>query len=777
VLEGDLETARTKLGSCFSLLAEARAHFYPVDAYLVDLTLVAPTTLGESLRKQLASRIPLNLVVSGETIRLMAQDQPETLKLVREALEQGRLNLIGGEEGELDLPLLPREAMRAEIARGLASYERHLERRPEVYGRRKYGLSAALPGILNRYGFIGALHFALDDGKFPQSQRSKTRWEGEDSAAIDAIGRVPLDANLPKTFLALSDKMGHTMDSDHVATLMFAHWPNQYCEYYDDLRRMAQYAPALGRFLTINEYFHTTDTAGTLDAFRSDDYRVPYLQQAVIRRKADPLSTVRADYLADMVRVSQEALCTLAALLTGKPLPASDLDQPPPAADSAESETGSGAPAPLEPALAQFAAAVPREKSPSQAGLLLANPTLSTRRIAVDIASLPRLPAVEGAVKAVASSADGLQKHALVEIPPLGFAWVGSAAAGAAAPRKPGSPIASENLLVNEFMQVAIHSSTGGIRSIHDFIRRGNRMSQQLSLRIPGAAKQGSAVDPDENAIYSVMALDDVKITAATSVLGEITTRGRLMHPEGRVVATYRQVYRLWQDSRVVWIDVELEPQEELRADPWNSYYASRFAWPLEHSDLHRSVQQGRQPTEAKRLEAPLFVDVQEENSRTSLLMGGMPYHRRIGTRMLDTLLLVKGESTRKFRLGIGIDLPVTLPWAQELILPPLPCAENTSPPAPSRSAWLFRADGRNLLATHWEALFEEGRNVGFRARLLETEGNAGRLHLRCFRPPVSARRIDFQGLPLADLVVSDDKIQLDLAAHEWVQIEARWKT
>jgi alpha-mannosidase len=39
---GDAETARTRLQSCFDLLAESRERFYPVDCFLIDLCLLIP---------------------------------------------------------------------------------------------------------------------------------------------------------------------------------------------------------------------------------------------------------------------------------------------------------------------------------------------------------------------------------------------------------------------------------------------------------------------------------------------------------------------------------------------------------------------------------------------------------------------------------------------------------------------------------------------------------------------------------------------------------------
>ena len=54
---GDVETARRELALAFAVLVEGRGRYYPVDASLVDLTLVASTTLGASLRKELAAQL------------------------------------------------------------------------------------------------------------------------------------------------------------------------------------------------------------------------------------------------------------------------------------------------------------------------------------------------------------------------------------------------------------------------------------------------------------------------------------------------------------------------------------------------------------------------------------------------------------------------------------------------------------------------------------------------------------------------------------------------
>ena len=57
-VEGNFELAREKLSACFNVLAEERDHYYPVDAFVLDLNLTASTTLGEALRAELSRRAP-----------------------------------------------------------------------------------------------------------------------------------------------------------------------------------------------------------------------------------------------------------------------------------------------------------------------------------------------------------------------------------------------------------------------------------------------------------------------------------------------------------------------------------------------------------------------------------------------------------------------------------------------------------------------------------------------------------------------------------------------
>ncbi|HYW77943.1 MAG TPA: hypothetical protein VE890_00130, partial [Thermoguttaceae bacterium] len=247
---GDIEAAKTQLQSAFDLLHESREYFYPVEAHLLDLTLVAPTTLGGSVRSELAGQFPSNLLVTAEVIQRMAQEEPSSLEALAEALANKRAALVGGALTERELPLLTPEAILHDLSRGIETYEKLLQARPTVFGRRRFGLTPLLPGILKKLGFKGVLHCTLDDGRFPTGNQSRIQWEGIDATVLETVGRVPIDVSRADAFLRLSERLGDAMDLDHVATIVLAHWPGQSSPWYEDLRRIAKYSTVLGTFST-----------------------------------------------------------------------------------------------------------------------------------------------------------------------------------------------------------------------------------------------------------------------------------------------------------------------------------------------------------------------------------------------------------------------------------------------------------------------------------------------------------------------------------------------
>jgi alpha-mannosidase len=762
---GELDAAREKLSSCFSLLAEEKDRYYPVDAHVIDLTFVAESTLGESLRREIQSLDVHNLMLTARDLEQCAKSEPESFKAIERGINLGRIGLIGGDYSEDRAPLLSVDENIANLKRGLETYDRLIKNRPLVYGRRRFGLIPSLPATLLQFGYKGAVHAGFEDGAVPEGVQLKVRWEGSDGTAIDAIARPPLDANESETFLSFASKLGQSMDQDHVATVVLAHWPSQSSVWYDDLRRTCSYCSALGRMTTIDRYFAETPESGHLERFETKQYRSPFLKQAVIRNEIDPISTVIRYWREYAARNALSTITTLSGALSGEP-PASTTQ-----ADATQNSEG------LQQAIERAAEKLARQivSSPGtgEESVLAINPQSCVRRTGILTGKLSRCPAI---AKPIYSAADASQGRSAIvaDIPAMGFVWIEPGKS----PSKPDRPLVEENILLrNEFFEAKIDQHSGGLFGIFDYGSRANRMSQRIGLRTPGGAGQSGEAyrDPDEAATYSVMAADSIETTISTTTLGEVVAKGRLLDQNGKAHGRFTQTYRIWRGSRVLGIEIELSDIEELKADPWNSYYCARWAWSDEAAELHHSVHQQRHPASGKRIEAPHYVDVVSVEQNTTILTGGLPFHRRQGLRGLDSILVVRGERERKFQLGIGVDLKTPLHEANDLLGEPIVTAIKGKPPAAGNTAYLNHIDVRNVIASNWSCVVEDGRVAGMRVRLIETLGRSVEAKLSLVRTPKKADRINGLGETIESLEIADGKVVVPLRPHGWAEIEARW--
>ena len=688
--EDDRQQAREHLSKCFDLLGEERDHYYPVDAHILDLSLVASTTMGVSLRSELARDMPVNLVLPASTLAQMAQQQPESLARLVEALRENRCSVVGGPARELPDPLLPCETILGQLTAGMDLYQQLLDHPLTIYGRHRYGLTTFVPQILHKLGFSGLLHASFDGGRFPDSTQSKTRWEGMDGSSIDAVARVPLNALRAESYLNLAIKIGESMESDYVATVVLAHWAGQSSPWHEDLQRCARYTSALGKPVTLTRFFQQTEHAGHLDRFKPDQYASPYLHQAVQREEADPISRFVHYWRAWGLLAARRTLATWLRLAGGPAMgdgvgqdeidrlldsaadAATDAAKPDPWHDVENQLDREFSTAATE--LARFLARGPGSEAPRY---VLINPHSFPQRTGIELDDLTGPPDVEKPVYAAGQSQG--KQQVVVDVPAAGFAWV--APGQGSVDKKQSSELVEENVLRNEFLQARIDPHTGALGSLYDYHSRGNRISQQLALRSTSLASTGQAARTAEDLPYSTMVADSVEVTSSSTILGEITATGRLVDATGRKLAGFVQCFRVWRGSRVLMLDIQLDPLEALGPDPWKSYYACRFAWSDESAELFRSVNMTRQATEAKRLEAPLMVEIDDGTTRTAVLTGGLPYHRRVGSRKLDSLLIVRGERARRFHLGIGVDLKQPLTESLGQLVPPRLVRVSAAPP------------------------------------------------------------------------------------------------
>jgi alpha-mannosidase len=798
-LAADAETARTRLRACFDALAEARERFYPVDCYLIDLCLVIPRLADDHLKRSLLSLKPLSLLASAVDLDEIAGKSPELLELIREACQRGSADVICGDLCERPLPLLPLESVVWQLEEANRIAVRLLEKPPRVWGRRRFGIVPHLPQLLKKAGFQGALHVVLDDGIYPDSEYSKFRWEGMGGSSIDAWSRIPLAADAAVSFLRFPDRMSESMDNDHVAAVALARWPEVKIPFFDDLRRIHSYAPVLGRFVTFSEFFERTDAATRHSAYKPGEYLTPYLFQSVAREEENGISRF-THHVARRAQFDAASWLTgLHSVLSGtaparQPLDALagsvELLGERPTADAArtvDDQIGSQ----LADAARRLAEVI-SQSGGSEAGYFIFN-TLGFRRLVsvpLDAGGpIPRPTAEKSWVQWEAG-----RRYLTVDVPGAGFVWVPADSSGAAQPAGvPSAVLASQNLLRNEFFEVHLNDVTGGIAQIKGYGRSPNRLSQQLNYRFSRerTVEAGEGERREEiKTHYAEMRGLTSDVTSTGPALGEIVTTGEIIdQKEGAHLAGFRQTVRVWRGRPVVEIEVELDVAKCPDGEPWHNYFTSRFAWHDETASLTRSTMMGACETTEERIESLHYLEIATPEQRTTIVSPGLPFHRKTGPRMIDTLLVVAREAERRFRFVVALDQDYPMQAALDALHAAVIVPAPAGPPRSGTAGWFFHLATRQVQVLQmlplldWPVVSPEGQpassgadvstgRCGCGLRLIETEGRPVRARLRCFRSPKRARQRDLAGNTICELAVDDDAVLVDLTSFEIADVE-----
>src|SRR5262249_48224355 len=153
---------------------------------------------------------------------------------------------------------------------------------------------------------------------------------------------------------------------------------------------------------------------------------------------------------------------------------------------------------------------------------LILNPCSFARRVALELEGVSGPLPIEGPLKAGQFDSD--KARLVVEVPPLGFAWI---------PREgpTGTPqpvsrmrLAAQACGRKEFFEAEIDPIPGGLRAIRDHRTRANRLGQQLVFN-PG----------------SVMKASSITTTSTGPALGEIVAEGALLDEQQQILAKFRQ--------------------------------------------------------------------------------------------------------------------------------------------------------------------------------------------------------------------------------------------
>ncbi len=493
-----------------------------------------------------------------------------------------------------------------------------------------------------------------------------------------------------------------------------AGWPGQACEYYDDLRRSARYNPVLGKIVTLDEYFRVTRETDDWSSFSPAEYSA----STPIEARESLTSSRACGFQCD----AQTAHRQLSAGLLSIAPTGSESD-----ADSRISEEVI-----INPwnfSATQFAALNPLDFTGDATGTTVP----------------PRV---------------------FPDVPGCGFAeWQPANAAAV--------PLVVGRTLRNETLELTVSDVSGGVRSLRTHRDRSTRISQRLVYQARTGRKQSAADRNGGMALETQMIADQIEIGRNDSIVGEITSYGRLVDGSGSLLARFTQTARLVRALPAAIIEVTLDCVQRPAGDPWNSYFASRLAWSDEAVTFRRGVQWTARETTRERIESPEWVEVSNGAESIVCLSLGLPFHRRVGPTWLDTLLVQSSEERCKFQFAIALDQAYPSQLALSLAAAGTTAFAKLPGPLPAPRGWFLHISAKNLLLTHCEPMC--GERTGIRCRLLETEGRHAEATVAAFRPFRSGRTTDFRGNPKSVLSVNDGKVVLDVGPHRWVQVEAEW--
>lgn len=261
-VEGRDDDVREPLRECFAVLETSRGRYYPVDSWAVDLVLLAPSVTTEAIATECAAPVPVSFAATGATIRHLAAERPEALRLLREAAAAGRIGLCGGLDDDQPLDGLAPEEILASFERARATWQEHVGSVPAAFVRMAGGSSPLLPQLLAGLGCRAGVWSLFDGSPLPDVGSGLVDWQAG-GASVAMLATPPLDAASPRTTLALAETLGEAMDRDHVAAVVFARYAGAAGRWHDLVRRIGGWCGLLGAFVTPDDLVRRSSGPGT----------------------------------------------------------------------------------------------------------------------------------------------------------------------------------------------------------------------------------------------------------------------------------------------------------------------------------------------------------------------------------------------------------------------------------------------------------------------------------------------------------------------------------
>lgn len=744
-LAGENDAAHERLQLAFDLLLSHRQSAFPGTIHLVDLAFLPWDATSEALARPTRWKAPVNLIVSGAELDAVARRNPELVVALRSALETGNIEVVGGAYDDRPWALLPMESRHWQLDCSAAAFQEHLGRPVECFASRSMSLSPDLPQLLMKHQFRYALHTSFDGARVPQFVEPKLHWTSPDGSVIEAMARTARDAGVEADALRVFAALAKTAGGDRSATLVLAHWLQPTATWHHWLLRVAQYAEVFGKFQSFSDYFLNSSFPDRPTHTRSEEYCTNTLAVSVQRSEPDPISRWTAFHERRGRFDALRAAAGLARLAAGSD--EWDLIDLEDAVENGLADADQRLAA-IEPTIMDAIAKLALADAEPNPGWLVFNPCSFARRVRVElqgpVSSAPERPVV-------AVQADGERTRVVLDVPGWGFAWLASGAADGVRPSS--APMAKVRRLRNDFLEVEIDAKTGGIRGIWPVRTGYSRLGQQLV-----------------HSAGSMMVSHRTTVSSSGPAYGEIVTEGELCSLNNKSrLAEFHQRVRLGIGKPLVEIDLHLEPTAPVSGDPSQNYFACRWAWPDEKTQVMPGNGFVLQSSHVVELEAPELIELRERNLITDIIVQGLPFHRRTGYRMADTLLIVAGETRRDFRMQIAMDMAHRWSAVFDAQWPVFVRRVTSGPPPGGRTGWLAHLSTPNVVCTQ---IVTGDDPATFRLRFVETSGKSTQAKLRFCRNPAAARIVNARGQLIFDLHPNGDTLQLDFAGREQLDVE-----
>jgi len=819
-IAGDETETERWLQACFDSLSQERDRYCSQQAYLLEVILLAPSTLQSTLDLQLQSTHPTNLLACASLLQELQNRNPAAWEVIQAKMSSKNLAVVGGLDSDQMLTLGSAKAQWRQMRRGQKAYNALGMDVPIVFSRFGPGFSASAPNWLTKFGFRNVMLHAWSEGVVPDGEQAKIKWQSShEGSSVDALISHVLDASSADSYLDLAVSLAGQLDYHQVPTLILAHWPELPSQPQQDLLRLIARSPALGSFQTVDHYFATTSQPYSSTSFPSNAFKIAVpestnlqvmqhqrmIQYEQLRVRAERMQSL--SYLWDQIAAQTATWDSLESKRDFAGIADAILEE----LDAGlESEINASVAARIaeqrESLLKQIRATLSNGSSTSGQvdqpgngkGYLLINPGNHPMRLFLE--------GLEGEVdpssskRVVACDARAGRTDVVVDIPPFGFVRMrlsptsGSRSASLPSSDKPTKSswlarlaglrsgiVGTDWTLANEYMEIQIDPQRGHLRSMYIANKRGSRLSGMPSLVEGVSDTKRKWNDTDCLTLSNVQ----LRIVRDTPLVGSIEMTGEAKLSNGQTMILKTR-YTLWKGARSIDVVVESENLD--------SRFVScvwRTAWLNEGATL-AAWQHGVKGKLQGPLQATVeLIEIDDAEHRIYLASKGLSFHRRSDSRFLISDMPIGPDGKGKGHFSIGIDWPrpyesamdfCDVPWVIEdmamgwnavdegawLAQCSLPSVHMTFvDPAPAIDASACSEQKATLLAG----------KVGDACILLcETQAKSGSARLSFFRDVAEAWRVDSQGREFESLTVIDGQVSIQVKSNEQSRILMRWK-